>query len=198
VQVLIASAFWTSGSVVPWQLLLRFSLVMAPLERRLGTRRTISIFAAGHVLATVLVVAGIDYGVRNGMLDLQLAHVSDVGVSYGLFAVAGALTWLLVPAWWRAIWVLALTAAIAVGSIGGLTFTDVGHVLSLLIGLSSYPFITRWQRNPAPRALLAGQPVVIPRELIRRVVRLRHERTRGTEPGSTPAASSTASVDSGH
>jgi hypothetical protein len=181
VQVLIASAFWTSGSAFPWQLLLRFTLIMAPVERRLGTRRTITIFTAGHVLATLLVAAGLNYGVRHGLLDLDLAHASDVGVSYGLFAVAGALTWLLVPVLWRPIWVAALLATISIGALGGLTFTDIGHLLSLLIGLSTAPLLNRWRRLPAARAPLAGQPVVLTFEAVRRLVRPWLERHRDDE-----------------
>src|ERR1700712_4834478 len=103
-QVLVASAFWTSGSALPWMLLVRFTLVMAPVERRLGTRRTLVVFAAGHVLATLLVGAGIEIGLQHHLLDLSLARASDVGVSYGYFAVAGAFTWLLVPRWLRLVW----------------------------------------------------------------------------------------------
>jgi hypothetical protein len=158
-QVLVASAFWTSGSAIPWQLLLRFTVIMAPVERRLGTRRTVTVFAAGHVIATLLVVAGIDIGIQHGLLDFKLAHVSDVGVSYGLYAVAGGLTWLLVPHRWRAVWVLAVLASISVAVIGGITFTDVGHYLSLLIGLSTAPLVAHWQRAPVPRAALGGQPI---------------------------------------
>ncbi len=175
-QVLIASAFWTTGSAIPWQLLLRFTLVMAPVERRLGTRRTIAVFAAGHVIATVLVVAGVDIGMRYDLLDLSLAHASDVGVSYGLFAVAGALTWLLVPGRWRIVWVAALLAVITAGTAGGVTFTDIGHYLSLLIGLSTAPLVRYWQRKPSARAPLGGSPVRISLDAIPRVARRRDRR----------------------
>lgn len=161
-QVLIASAFWTTGAVLPWQLVLRFTFILAPVERRLGTLRTVLVFAAGHVGATLLVAAGLQYGVSHRLLNHGLAHASDVGVSYGLVAVAGALTWLIVPARWRVVWVGALYTAITVAVIGGITFTDVGHQLSLLIGLASAPLIRRWQRRPVPRAVLGGVAVRVP------------------------------------
>jgi hypothetical protein len=167
-QVLIASAFWTTGTAIPWQLLLRFTIIMAPVERRLGTRRTIGVFASGHVLATLLVAAGIEIGVQRGLLDLRLAHASDVGVSYGLYAIAGAMTWLLAPGRRRVLWVLALLAAISVATVGGLTFTDAGHYLSLAIGLSMAPLVQRWQRRPSSRAVLGGQPIRVSVEQIRR------------------------------
>jgi hypothetical protein len=161
-QVLVASAFWTSGTVLPWQLLVRFTLILAPVERRLGTRRAGLVFAAGHVLATLVVAAGLQFGVRHGWLDVALAHASDVGVSYGLVAVAGAMTWLIAPARWRAAWAPAVLAAISLGDLGGLTFTDVGHLVSLVIGLSTAPLVRRWQSRPVPRAPLGGRPLRVP------------------------------------
>lgn len=161
-QVLIASAFWTSGAVLPWQLVLRFTFILAPVERRLGTLRTVLVFGAGHVGATLLVAAGLQYGVSHRLLDHGLVHASDVGVSYGLVAVAGALTWLIVPARWRIVWVAAVYVAITVAVLGGVTFTDVGHQLSLLIGLATAPLIRRWQRRPVPRAVLGGVPLRVP------------------------------------
>lgn len=185
-QVLVASAFWTGGQAVPWRLMLYLTLILAPVERRLGTGRTIGIFAAGHVLATLLVAAGLQYGMHHGILDVNLGSVSDVGVSYGLLAVAGALTWLLEPLPVRLGWILLLLAASAEGAGSGLSFTDVGHYLSLLIGLGTAPLVRRWQRDSAPqaagatRAVRAGQPV-------RPLIALPGGRTgRPASNGSTP------------
>src|SRR4051794_14208477 len=161
-QVLVASAFWRTGSDLPWALLLLFTSVMAPVERRLGTARWLLVAATGHIGATLLTAAGIGFGLRHGMLDLQLAHVSDVGVSYALYTVAGSLTWLLVPRRWRLAWVGLLLVSIAVVTVVGVTFTDVGHLLSVVIGLSSAPLVTWWQRHPSPPAALGGTPIRIP------------------------------------
>ncbi|HSP39096.1 MAG TPA: rhomboid-like protein [Frankiaceae bacterium] len=191
-QVLVASAFWTSGSTLPWQLLIRFTLVMAPVERRLGTRRTVAVFAAGHVLATLLVGAGIDVGLRHHLLDLDLAHASDVGVSYGFYAVAGALTWLLVPRRWCVVWVAGLLASITVATLNEVTFTDVGHFVSLAIGLGTWPLVTRWQRFPVPRAPLGGRPIVVPRKLVQHVVRALAARRGPGHGGPTPRADASA------
>ena len=136
----------------------------------------------------MLVAAGLDYEVRHGLVDLTLAHASDVGVSYGLVAVAGALTWLLVPRRWRPVWVLAVFLSIAVAALGGLTFTDVGHLLSLAIGLATAPLVWRWQRTPG-RAVLAGEPISVPPLAWRRL--FRRLRTRGSSAPS-PAATTPA------
>jgi hypothetical protein len=188
-QVLVASAFWTSGSFFPWQLLWRFTLILAPVERRLGTRRTFVVFAAGHVLATLLVAVGLNYGVRHGLLDVALVRTSDVGVSYGLVAVAGALVWLIPSSRWRVAWAGVVLLAISLGDIDGLTFTDVGHLLSLFVGLATGPLVRRWQLTPVARAVLGGRPLAVPATLEAAVGRLRRRfRQRGTAP--EPASSS--------
>ncbi|MDQ1632316.1 MAG: hypothetical protein QOJ32_2393 [Frankiaceae bacterium] len=157
-QVLVASAFWTSGPDIPLRLLVRFTLVMAPVERRLGTRRTLAVFAAGHVFATLLVAAGLSYGVQHRLISVSVAHASDVGVSYGFVAVAGAMTWLLATRW-RLLWVAALAVSLSVSASAGVTFTDVGHLVSLVIGLATAPLIKRWLANPPAGAVLGGQQV---------------------------------------
>jgi hypothetical protein len=162
VQVLVLSAFWTTGGGAAW-LLLRFALVLAPVERRLGTRRWLLVFATAHVLATLVTVTGISLGIGRGVTDPGLASVIDVGVSYGLYGVAGTLTWLLTTSRLRIVWVLGLLASITLAGFSTAAFTDVGHLLSLAIGLAFLPLIRRWQRRPLPRAALGGRPIVLPR-----------------------------------
>jgi hypothetical protein len=184
IQVLVLSAFWTTGSGAIG-LLVRFALVLAPVERRLGTRRWLLVFATAHVLATLLTVAGISFGIRHGMSDPGLAEAVDVGVSYGMYGVAGALTWLLPSSRMRLAWVGALLLSVLAVSFEEAAFTDVGHLLSLAIGLAFLPLVRRWQRRPVPRAALGGQPLTLPR--------LRGRRRR---PGAAPAAgSATKSTD---
>lgn len=63
-RVLVASAFWLSGS---WELLVwltLFSLVLAPVERWIGTARTALVFALGHAGATLLTAAGLWLAIR--------------------------------------------------------------------------------------------------------------------------------------
>jgi hypothetical protein len=157
VQVLILSAFWTTGSWLPWTLVLLFTVFSAPAERRLGPWRWLLVFVAGHVGATLLTVAGIAVGLRHDLVDPALASTADVGVSYGLYALVGATTWLVTPGKWRAVWVAAAAATIAVPLAEDITFTAVGHVLALLIGLAFFRLVRRWQRDPVPRAVCGGR-----------------------------------------
>lgn len=159
-QVLMLSAFWTTGGGTAW-LLLRFALVLAPVERRLGTRRWLTIFASAHVLATLVTITGISLGIGRGATDPGVASVIDVGVSYGLYGVAGALTWLLPSSWWRIAWVFAALASIVLVGLSEPTFTDVGHLVSIAIGLAFLPLIQRWQRRPSARAALGGRPIAL-------------------------------------
>ncbi len=167
-QVLVLSAFWTTGGAGLW-LLLRFVLVLAPVERRLGTRRWLLIFASAHVVATLVTVTGISLGIGRGVTDPGLADVVDVGVSYGLFGVAGALTWLLTTSRLRIAWVAVLLASIVLSGFGEEAFTNAGHLISLAAGLSFMPLVRRWQRDPLPHAVLGGESIVPPN-----LARLRH------------------------
>jgi hypothetical protein len=148
VQALLLSALWLSDQ--NWLIYaLIFTAVIAPLERRIGTRWTILIFASGHVLATLATELPVLVAVHTHLLPWVDAHLLDVGVSYGFFAVAGALSILLpTPARW---WVLGLLNASIVaiylemdpGSADALV-TVAGHVLSLYIGMLGWlPWLRR-------------------------------------------------------
>lgn len=138
VRVLLGSAFWTSGwaDLASWVVL--FVAVLAPVERRLGSRRTLVVFAAGHLGATLIVAAGLWIGLRVGAVAPSVVFAQDVGVSYGFFAVAGLAGYLLAP---RArLGYLALVVAYLALEAGfSHTFTDFGHLAAVAIGLACYP-----------------------------------------------------------
>jgi len=96
--------------------------------------RLVLVFFTGHIGATVLVAAGLVVAVRSGWLPWSITRVVDVGMSYGVMAVSGALTAAL-PArarpWWFAWWLPAAAAVIVAAA----DFTDIGHVVALLIGM---------------------------------------------------------------
>lgn len=124
IRVLIGSAFWLSDArLLPWAVL--FSLVLAPAEHWLGTSRWLLAFAAGHVGATLITVAGIWAGIRAHRLDPALAYALDVGVSYGFAAVAALLTFRL-PARWRPPYAIGLLGYAGLRLAVGGTFTDQG------------------------------------------------------------------------
>jgi len=139
IRVLIASAFWTSGW---WDLALTttlFATILAPVERRLGWRRTTITFAAGHLGATLIVAGGLWIGIQLGGTPADVL-TRDVGTSYGFFAVAAVAAYLLAPR--SRIRYLALTIGYVVTKAALFhTFTDFGHLTAVAIGLACYPLV---------------------------------------------------------
>lgn len=151
-QVLVASAFWLDSPHVDLQLVLRFVVVMAPTERWLGTWRTVLVFAAGHVGATLVTFVGLHYGITHHLVDRSVSRVTDVGVSYGFFAVA-AITTLRLPSRWRVLYALGLIGYVAAGLWVNRTFTDWGHVCALAIGFGCAPLARSRPVRPFTEAM---------------------------------------------
>lgn len=179
IQALLLSALWLEDA--HWLAYAAiFTAVLAPLERRIGTRWTILIFASGHVLASLATELPVLVAVRTHLLPIVDARLIDVGVSYGFFAVAGALLMLLpTPARW---WVLGLLNATILAIYLGMdpTSTDAivtvaGHVLSLYIGMLGW---LPWLRR---RGLVAS---------LRLPWRLTSWRKAVAAPSATPATAS--------
>jgi hypothetical protein len=150
-RVLLASAFWLSSpSELPlWAAL--FVLLLARVEHRIGTRRTFAVFAIGHLGATLLVAAGLWITLLMHAVGSSVVDAQDVGVSYGFFAVVSAATCLVarplqIP--WLGGLLLYAAGDMLTTSI---TFTDFGHLFSVLLGLACMPFVRR--------AGLAGAPI---------------------------------------
>jgi hypothetical protein len=157
VQVLISSAFWPDSTAVPWQMVIEFLIVMVAAERWLGTRRLVAVFAAGHIGATLLTFAGIVYGLDQGLLPVEVAKASDVGTSYGLYAVAALLVFRFPPRW-RLLSASALTTYLVFSAWNEPTFTAFGHLAAITIGFAAYPVIANTIKS-APRrsAVSEGQ-----------------------------------------
>ena len=144
-RVLAASAFWLSSS---WELfvwLVLFSLVLAPVERWIGSARTALVFALGHAGATLLTAAGLWLAIHYGAVGGYVEHAIDVGVSYGFFAVAAVLAFRL-SGRRRALYLAVLIAYLAVSAGVARDFTDLGHLVAFAIGLSLAPLVTRGER----------------------------------------------------
>ena len=121
-----------AGPVLYWLPGLVCLLALGELLWRSG--RLIVAFAVGHVGATLLVAAGLTAAVAHGWSSPDVIRATDVGMSYGATAVLGAITAAL-PRRWRLTWIgWWLAAAIAVVDVGA-DFTDVGHLLSLILGM---------------------------------------------------------------
>lgn len=174
-QVLIGSAFWfdtdTTLTTVTFVLLL---LVLAPVERWLGTGRWLLAVASGHVGATLITLVATVYAVRHGLLaagPASLTRAMDVGVSYVLLTAVGVFCYRLPRVSLRLAWALAL-----VGSLGtvlwlGHGVADLGHLCAFLIGLGCYPLVAIRRRGRA-RATASDES----------------EPSDGPEPTSAPAA----------
>jgi hypothetical protein len=102
-------------------------------------------FAVGHVVATLIVAAGLVAGIEAGWLRASVASASDVGVSYGAICVLGALT-PSIPSRWRTAWIGWWLGTALVAARGG-DFTVVGHVVALMLGMGMslrLPRTSRW------------------------------------------------------
>ncbi|WP_280826918.1 rhomboid-like protein [Mycobacterium sp. OTB74] len=154
VSALIGSMFVTStGYIYVWLPGLVCLLAVAELFWR--SRRLIVTFWLGHLGATLVVVAGLALAIGCGWLPAAVARATDVGISYGAFAVLGALTAVIVPRW-RAAWVGWWLAVALLAALGTTDFTDVGHLVALVIGsllAVRLPVAAHW--TPARCALLA-------------------------------------------
>lgn len=135
VRVLVGSAFWLASPYELAAVATASLLVVARVERRLGWRRTVAVFLAGHVGATLLTAAGLWIALQADAVEHNVVNARDVGASYGVLAVAGVFTYGVRPglrAWyWRgALGVLLVVVAVSP------SFTNVGHVLAFVIGLA--------------------------------------------------------------
>ncbi|MEV7323005.1 rhomboid-like protein [Streptomyces sp. NPDC093970] len=146
VFVLLASALWIAGGLLS-PFFFAFVLVLTALERRIGGARTILVFLAGHVLATLATEVPVGLAVLAGRLPDTSLHRLDYGISFGVAAGTGALCGLLTP-WLR--WpLLALVVWSLVTDLMALQdpMTDWGHLIALAIGTALWPTVRRWSRQ---------------------------------------------------
>jgi len=140
--VLITSALWVDGIVDCALAVLVLGIVATVLERRLGTRWVVAIFASGHVGATLLTEGSVALGVHYGVLPATAASRLDIGVSYGVAAMLGAAAGLL-PRRVRAIGVVGGWVYLGWPIATGLDMTSWGHVVALGMGVSWWPWLRR-------------------------------------------------------
>jgi hypothetical protein len=150
-RVLVLSTFLLDNGRLLAQAAM-FTLVLAPVERWIGTHRWMATFAAGHVGATLATTVGIWLQVREGA-GRSLVYPVDVGVSYGVAAVAGVLVYRLRRPWALA-WLAFLAVDIGRGVVGTGTFTDWGHLVAFGIGLAMGPLVRPDRRDR--RRVLVG------------------------------------------
>ncbi|MEU0179718.1 rhomboid-like protein [Streptomyces sp. NPDC006207] len=150
VRALVGSALWTESPAAFGLYALCFEAVHAPAERWLGTRRWLGVVALAHVGASVLSQQAVLLGIHADRLPASLAHTVDIGVSYGLAGAIGVLTHRVRPPW-RLPYLLAAAGFFAYPLVTpGRTYTDLGHVIALLIGLACRGLTPRGRAAPGP------------------------------------------------
>jgi hypothetical protein len=140
--VLVSSALWVDGVVDCVLAILVLGIVATLLERRVGTRWVLAIFASGHIGATLVTEGSVAVGVHYGILPGAATSRLDVGVSYGLAAMLGAGAGLL-PRPVRTIGVIGGWLYLGWPIASGLDMTSWGHIIALGIGVSWWPWLRR-------------------------------------------------------
>jgi hypothetical protein len=133
IGTLLGSAFVTAGGpMYVWLPGLVCLLALAELLWHSGW--LVLTFALGHIGSTLIVAAGLAGAIWLGWLPLSVARASDVGISYGAVAVLGALT-AAIPGRWRPAWIGWWLAIGLLVVVAGHDFTDVGHIVALVLGM---------------------------------------------------------------
>ena len=141
VPVLMRSAFYvTPLELVIW--LVTFTLVLAPLERWVGSVRWLVAFWTGHIGATLVTAVGIWWAIRSGQATPDVAFMIDVGASYGFATLLGLTSY-----WFtgrlRWLWSLGFLAMWVTVMIVDPEITGAGHLVAYLLGLALYPMVKR-------------------------------------------------------
>ncbi|WP_199829580.1 rhomboid-like protein [Streptomyces sp. MMG1121] len=154
VRVLVASAFWIdSGHWIPYAFL--YTVFHAPAERWLGTARWLAVCVLAHVLATLISEGALLKAIRDGIAPHHAVDTLDIGVSYALAGVIGVLTYRL-AAPWRYGYLAVVLLVFGLPLVEGRTFTDLGHFVSVLIGLACYPLVRGRGKPWNPKETLAA------------------------------------------
>lgn len=133
--VLVSSLFLVDGRASVLSVLLLL-IILGTAELLWGPWRLAGVLLAGNVVASMLVYAGLRVGIRHNWFAGSVSFASDVGTSYGSHAVAGALIMTL-PTNDRRLLIAAVLILGVAPILLSHTFTDVGHLLSLAIGLTA-------------------------------------------------------------
>ncbi|WP_373308990.1 rhomboid-like protein [Streptomyces lateritius] len=138
VLALLGSAFWIENPSAFLLYAMLFEFFHAPVERWLGTLRWLLTVATAHIAATLLSQRVVLEAIQDHDVPRSMAHVVDIGVSYGLAAAAGILTYRISRPW-RWVYLAGAVAFFAVPLCTRHTYTDLGHAISLAIGLACRP-----------------------------------------------------------
>jgi hypothetical protein len=148
VGCMIASAFFPSGSLLVWPLIIAATMFGA--NGVLGNWRTALSCAAGHIIGTLVSEGILWYRIDDGTMPASARFVQDVGPSYVVVtAIAVTLLW---GSWLaRAAAALAFAGLIVIGDIfsglSHLALAPVGHVTALFVGATLGSFLALGRRR---------------------------------------------------
>ncbi|OKH99864.1 hypothetical protein A6A06_22690 [Streptomyces sp. CB02923] len=137
VTSLLISGFWIENPSSFLLYAVLFELVHANVERWLGTWRWLLTVGAAHITATLASQELVLLAIEGHRLPRSMSHVVDIGVSYGLAAAAGLLTYRLPPPW-RYLYLASVLGFFGIPLLSGATFTDFGHAIALTLGLAAW------------------------------------------------------------
>ncbi|WP_374214556.1 rhomboid-like protein [Streptomyces sp. Je 1-79] len=155
VRALLGSAFWIADPADLVLYALLFEVFHAPVERWLGTLRWVVTVATAHIAATLISQKVVLEAIQDHDVPRSMAHVVDIGVSYGIAASVGILTYR-IPRPWRWLYLAAAVAFFAVPLCTSHTYTDLGHAISLAVGLACRPLT--WGVTPGKSVALEPPP----------------------------------------
>jgi hypothetical protein len=147
-RVLATSLFWLDDRRW-WPYVPVFAGVVAPAERRLGWWRWLLVGVGAHVVGTYVGQGYLRALIRRRRASKRLVNARDVGVSYFVLGVGGALTAYVRPPW-RTRSQLAGLAALGANAAARPTFTEVGHLTAFAVGLAATPLAPDRDRMPFP------------------------------------------------
>ncbi|MFB7463792.1 rhomboid-like protein [Streptomyces sp. NPDC056224] len=150
IRALLSSAFWIENPASLALYALLFELFHAPVERWLGTMRWLLIVATAHIVATLVSQKVLLMAIQDHRAPRSMTHVVDIGVSYGLAASIGVLTYRL-PRPWKWLYLAGAITFFGLPLVTGGTFTDLGHAIALCVGLLAWPLTRHGVSRETPR-----------------------------------------------
>jgi hypothetical protein len=154
-RVLTTSLFWLDDRKW-WPYVALFVLVVAPAERRLRWWRWLLVGIAAHVIATYVGQSYLSRRIRTGQAPKRLVDARDVGVSYFVLGLAGALSGF-VQRPWRSRCQSAAVLALVANAVATPTFTELGHLTAFGVGLAAGPLVPDRDQAPYPPRPICGQ-----------------------------------------
>jgi hypothetical protein len=149
-RVLLTSLFLLDGRSW-WPYMPLYVGLVAPAERRLGWWRWLSVGVSAHVIATYVSQGRLSRSIRKGYAPRKLVNARDVGVSYFMLGVVGALSGY-VDRRWRTRAQAAAASALVVNAVARPTFTELGHLTAFGVGLAASTVVPDRDGQPYPAA----------------------------------------------